>query len=408
MNDSNRDGQGAGDTHPLVDQDLSEKIHALLVYCQQDDWAGYDPYDGLNSRLFQATPLRRSAFARLALTQFMKRCPVNFRGLIRVPKTINAKGIALFTSSAIKLEKLGLVEAGTGKSLADKLIEIRSPGYETMCWGYPFDWQNRHFLLPKYDPNIICSTFGGNALLDAYDHYGEQRFLDAAVGVARFVREELNRTEDGDTFCFSYTPHENGQVHNANLLGGAYLSRVWQHTKEDALRDEAIASSKYSINRQREDGSWVYGESPKQGWVDSFHTGYNLLAIRQMNEAFDLGWMSESLERGFQYYYRNFFEPGGVVKYYDNSRYPIDIHAVAHAIVTLSELSDMDPNAIATAKEVYVWANAKMRSRRGFYFFQKKPLFTNRIPYIRWSQAWMLLALSSLAEAMVTKDQDVI
>ena len=29
----------------------------LLNYCKVNDWAGYDPYDALNSKLFEALPL---------------------------------------------------------------------------------------------------------------------------------------------------------------------------------------------------------------------------------------------------------------------------------------------------------------------------------------------------------------
>lgn len=385
---------------------LSEKgnsvktdIRQLLDYCRRDDWAGYDPYDGLNSTLFQATPLRKSRFARLALIQFVKRCPLNLRPLLRIPKTKNAKGIALFTTAAIKLEKLGMVEPGLGKSLAKQLMAMRSPGHDSMCWGYPFDWQNLHFMLPAFDPNIICSTFGGNALLDAYDFYGENCFLEGAVSVAEFVRTGLNRTADGDSFCFSYTPHDRGQVHNANLLGAAFLSRVWRHTRKEVLRTDALASARYSIDRQRPDGSWLYGESPRQGWIDSFHTGYNLLAINQLISAFEQPEMVESMNSGYAYYRNHFFEPSGIVKYYDNNRYPIDTHAIAHGIITLAEFANDDPEGLAIAESVVEWVDRNMRSPSGYYYFQKKRWGTSRIPYIRWTQAWMLLALASMAEA---------
>ena len=40
-----------------------------------------------------------------------------------------------------------------------------------------------------------------------------------------------------------------------------------------------------------------------------------------------------------------------------------------------------------------------MRSPEGcFYYYQKWRFWTNRINYMRWSQAWMLLALSTLLE----------
>src|SRR3984893_11101329 len=83
-------------------QDEIQNVHkSLWQWCRAQDFAGYDPYDALNSRLFQATPLKRSRLARLAWTQFCKRSPVNFRSLIRVPRERNSKAIALFALAAL-------------------------------------------------------------------------------------------------------------------------------------------------------------------------------------------------------------------------------------------------------------------------------------------------------------------
>ena len=68
----------------------------LAAWCRARRYAGSDPFDALNSRLFQATPLRRSRLARLAWTQLFKRSPVNLRPLALVPPGRNAKGTALF------------------------------------------------------------------------------------------------------------------------------------------------------------------------------------------------------------------------------------------------------------------------------------------------------------------------
>jgi hypothetical protein len=51
---------------------------------------------------------------------------------------------------------------------------------------------------------------------------------------------------------------------------------------------------------------------------------------------------------------------------------------------------------MALAKRIVAWSLKEMQSPSGFYFYQKKRFFKNRIPYMRWSQAWMLLALSTL------------
>src|ERR671919_522495 len=73
----------------------------LWKWCRSQGFAGYDPYDSLNSSLFQATPLRHSRAARLAWTQFLKRTPFNLRKIAGVPAERNAKGIALFALAAL-------------------------------------------------------------------------------------------------------------------------------------------------------------------------------------------------------------------------------------------------------------------------------------------------------------------
>src|SRR5262249_35653986 len=82
-----------------------EALLKLLAYCRANDWAGYDPYDALNSRLFIAAPFLNSRWPRLILTQALKRSPVNLRGLLAVPKTQNPKGLALCLSAVVKLSQ---------------------------------------------------------------------------------------------------------------------------------------------------------------------------------------------------------------------------------------------------------------------------------------------------------------
>ena len=81
--------------------DLTTAHRDLWQWCRAQSFAGYDPYDALNSRLFQATPFKHSRLARLAWTQFHKRSPINFRPLVRIPRERNSKGIALFALAAL-------------------------------------------------------------------------------------------------------------------------------------------------------------------------------------------------------------------------------------------------------------------------------------------------------------------
>src|ERR671917_1469963 len=76
--------------------EIEDAFESLAAWCRARGYAGSDPFDALNSRAFQATPLRRSRLARIAWTQLFKRSPVNLRPLALVPAGRNAKGTALF------------------------------------------------------------------------------------------------------------------------------------------------------------------------------------------------------------------------------------------------------------------------------------------------------------------------
>jgi hypothetical protein len=384
----------AGNLQPLRTAAL-----ALLRYCQSRDWAGGDPYDALNSRVFQALPLLHFRAARLVFTQLLKRSPINLRPLLLAPPTQNPKGIALFISAILKLGRLQLVPIDLSRDLVANLLALRSNGYPHWCWGYPFAWQSRAALFPRWLPNIICTTFAANALLDAYEEFKDPACVEAAVSAADFLLDALYH-EEGPLACFSYMPLARSKVHNANLLGAAFLCRVTNATGKEKYLAPALKAARFSVAHQHPDGSWDYGESdqPPQRWKDSFHTGYNLCALRILAENAGTREFEDALRRGFDFFRQNFFLADGTPKYYHDRAYPIDIHCAAQAILTLLSLKDLDTGNVALAQSVCRWSLQNLHSKEGYFYFQKHPFYTNRIPYMRWSEAWMLLALSMLLE----------
>jgi hypothetical protein len=371
----------------------------LLAYCRANEWAGYDPYDALNSRVFKALPFLDFKLARLALAQGVKRSPVNLRPLLLVPKTPNPKGIALFLSSFVKLSKIGLIDGGREIDLmANKLLSLRSPARHYSCWGYNFDWQTRGKLVPKGFPNIICSTFAANALLDSYEQSWKSLWLDAAVSATKFITDYLFWRAGDSQACFSYTPLGRTRVHNANLLGATLLCRVSQLTGQKMFLEPALDSARYSVSKQHDDGSWDYGESAAQRWIDNFHTGFNLVALRRISEYAGTTEFVSAIQRGLEFYKGHFFREDGAPRYFHNATYPIDIHGVAQSIITLIELGDLANGNILLANSVLNWGLRNMWDARGFFYFQKLPQYTVRTPFMRWSQAWMLMALATLLE----------
>jgi hypothetical protein len=308
--------------------------------------------------------------------------------------------MGLFLAALLKLEGLGLAgKTDDVDRVIESLVQFRATGTSFWCWGYSFPWQTRTDLVPRYAPNLVCTTFVAHALLDAYERRQESRCRDMAESAAAYFASELYWTEGNGAAGFSYpVPGTKSQIHNANLLGAALLSRVASRSGERQLLDAALKATRYAVSRQESDGSWYYGEGANQRWVDNFHTGYNLCALRDIGRYTGTDEFEPSLRRGYAFYRDRFFREDGAPKYYHDRAYPIDVHAVAQSIITLVELRDLDERSDERVRSVLAWALEHLRDEAGYFYYQARPLYRNRISYMRWSQAWMLLALAALLE----------
>jgi hypothetical protein len=381
--------------------DLDRVIGRLLEYCRREDWAGFDPYDALNSKLFDAVPLLNTRLCRLAFTQALKRCPVNFRGLALIPKTQNPKALALFLSAFLKLpaellpDRKQLIQ-----HMMRRLMALRSPQSLYWCWGYSFPWQGRGILVPRGAANLVCTTFVANSLIDLFEQTGHFPALEMAISATDYIFDQLYWVDENGA-GFSYPlPSLRGQVHNANLLGAALLCRAYRHAHKERFLSAALLVARQSVQKQRDDGSWYYGESPTQRWIDNFHSGYNLLALQTIARELDTREFNESLERGFTFYRNSFFRADGAPRYFHNRSYPIDAHCVAQSILTLVALQNLWPGSRGLAESVFRWAMTHMWSERGFFYYRVLRACTIRTSYMRWAQAWMLLALATMRPSL--------
>ncbi len=380
-----------------VDPALAHAIAELLAYCRAHQWAGWDPYDALNSQVLQSSRFSDRAVFRLALTQLLKRLPWNLRPFLRVPRGQNPKGVALFVSALVKLAQINLSRPAEAVELAQRLLELRTPGLPRTCWGYDFDWQSRDGFVPKWTPNVICTSFAANALLDVHGHYPNPALLAHAVSAATFLMETLRRTGPDGITWFSYTPRSKEIVHNANLLGAALLARLDGLAPSSGFLTTALEAAHFSLRAQNADGSWFYGDGCHQRWIDSFHTGYNLVALHQILLRATLPEIQRALERGFAFFRGHFLSEEGYVSYYHDRVFPIDTHCLAQAILTLLELRHYAADNADRAQRIAHWALQHMRNGEASFYYQRHRWITNRISYMRWTQAWMLLAMTELA-----------
>tara|TARA_A100000164_G_scaffold369276_1_gene393594 strand:- start:2137 stop:3321 length:1185 start_codon:yes stop_codon:yes gene_type:complete len=384
---------------------IINSISKLETFCEKEKYIGWDPYDGLNSKIFQRTLFKNSDICRLILIQFFKRSPFNFRKILIVPKDYNPKALALFINGYSNLYNLSLINSkflfkknDIKKKiifLADKLISLESKEFSGSCWGYNFDWQARRlFYFPKFTPTVVVTSFCVEALLKAYEITKNDIYLKKALSSADFVINDLKRFTVNNGFLFSYSPLKgNNRVFNASLLGVKLLAQVYQYNKKKKYQDiaEKVVSAVCSF--QNKDGSWIYGLNKVQTWIDSFHTGYNLESLKIYQNLMGDKKYNENIDRGFNFYINTFFTKTGIPKYYHNNMYPIDIHSPAQLFITLSKLNKFKENK-NLAKKTLEWTINNMQDKKGYFYYQVKKGFNSKISYMRWSNAFMFNAMS--------------
>ena len=385
---------------PSIEQSFNE----LLAWCRERNFAGYDPFDALNSRVFQLTPLNQSRTGRLIWTQALKRFPLNLRPLLRVPPQKNSKGLALFALATLAhYRRVKTVEAETQtRQLLGELWQARIKGYSGAAWGYNFAWQSRNFFAPRDTPMIVPTAFAARAFIEAHRAFNDDRYLQMARSSCDFILNDLNRTVDTkDEVCFSYSPLDRTQIFNATLLAAETLASVGALSEEGTLCGLALRTAHYVIGKQRKDGSWAYGVETGQQWTDSFHTAYVLLSLARIRKSCT-GTNSDpdnALQRGYTFWRERFFLADGWPKYYHDSLYPADAHAAATAIITLLEFGERDRGARPLAETIAAWTIRNLRDARGFFYYQRRRFYSVHTPYMRWTQGWMLYGLARLLEA---------
>lgn len=393
----------------------------LNTWIEAEGFRGWDPYDALNSPLLRW--VGRQRLLAMVMVQLLRRSPVNVRPTLKIQKDHNPKAMGLFLATYAQKFIASQEEEHLRKVqfFSNWLLERASPGYAGLCWGYNFDWANRSFLAPANTPTIVNTAFIALAFLAAQPalaavparagnvasgdcctklgvHHG--RNIDSwaiARSACEFILRDLRTLQpNSDEICFSYTPIDRRFVHNANLLGAWLLAAVYTQTGEEDLAENAKSAARFSARRQFSDGSWPYGIARNDRWVDNFHTGYVLVSLKKIGGLLDTSEFDAVVYAGYRFWKRHMLFDNYIPKHSPSRVYPVDIHSVAQAILTFLEFCDSDPGAISLACDLATWAVANMQDEHGFFYYQLKRSHKIRIPYMRWAQAWMQVALLRL------------
>jgi hypothetical protein len=378
---------------------ILESIERLDSWIDKSQWLGYEPFDGLSAPIARKLTIENPAL-RIGLQQTVRRLPFNIRPLLGITRKHSNQAMGYFASGYLRLFALSGDQSYADKALycLSDLMENNCIGNDGYAWGWAFDYQSRGHYLSQGIPSIVWTSFIAHAFLDAYNYLSMPVYMDVARGVGQAILNAFPKHQISEnTLCISYVPNLMLEIHNANMLAASVLARLYKHTKDPQFLDIAQQAVRYTMENQRQDGSWYYGEGLRWHWVDGYHTGFVLDSLYTYQQATGDTQFESQLRHGMSFYRQSLFE-GAIARHYDNGTYPIDIQSIAQAIQSFSLIPEQYNGDLAWAEEVAMWAVKKMQDPSGYFYFRMGRILVNKTPFLHWGQATMLAALALLVQ----------
>ncbi|MCS2724524.1 hypothetical protein NXW08_14205 [Bacteroides uniformis] len=378
-----------------------EVIDKLITHIQKEKYKGYDPYDTLNSfipfKLF-------GSFVQAAAIQFQLRNPINIRKIIGIKKEYSVKSLGLILHAYAILysrypSKELLVEMNF---LFDLIYSLRRIDNRFKGWfwavHYPIVWKGRN--RPKFDPSSVLASTIFEGVFEYYRITNNEKAKEVLLGIAEFIQNCIPTTETEHGKCYSYTTTSSDIIFNANAFVCEVLAKCYFLTHDKQFQRDAIKSLNFTVYHQKKNGSWMYRYYPDSGKEKNqidFHQGF---ILNSLNEA--IHYLSledkkyiDAIKKGYDFYINKQFTKDGRGMWRYPVLYPIDIHNQAVGIITFSKMSTYSSLSKDVTSEIIEYTLSNLyNKKKGYFYYQKRKFFTNRIDYIRWNQSWMLLALA--------------
>lgn len=391
-----------------------QSLKALERWVKSKNYIGWDPYDGLNNPKL-ANLKFGYPYLHIFLIQFNKHFPFNIRNILQIREGLDNKGLALF------LQAYSMLYSLTGKkeykkvatTIYEYLLDnslIDKYGYH--CWAshyYPYVTIGE--TLSPMIPDIIGTSNVIKGLSMYYLFISKKNKIKKVLNSNyEFLRKKM-LMKKGNLVYFLYTPRSTHRIvpdASAEALEAIYYGlKIYYDPKLHEISKKIVETL---IKLQNSDGSWpyaIYNNGKIRQQID-FHHGYIIdgllsslafMSSREVREA-----VKKAILRAVKFYEKMFL-PDGRAYYRYPRKYPTDIHNQAQGIITFSKLYRRfrDKKYLNMAEKIARWTVENMQDETGYFYYKKGRIISNKIPYMRWNQAWMMVALSTLLKETKTK-----
>jgi len=408
-------GQSVEDSTGLMDT-LNVSISSFLRWLHHHGIASHDPYD-----LWSTTygKFVRRLYYRNRILGVLLVVPILGIDLLfpRAARLFLKKKIYPIANAQLIIGYINLYETTANeeylvlaKNLAAELEKSSISGYSGNAWGYPFDWQSVIGAIPKDTPLITTIPYCYEAFARLHGVTNDKKLLDILHSIANFVANDLHDTYlSGTASACSYTPLDKSMVVNANAYRSALLLDAFERFGDERWKKKAIRNLQFVLGKQHQDGSWFYEPGRQHNeFVDNIHTSFVLKNLCKINEHMRAPDIGRAIQKGYGFYRENLFDTHDMPKPYAHVRrislVKTECYDFAEGIYLGVVLNDAIPGALEFAMRLAHIACDSFQMPEGN--------FTNRVyvwggrnsvPYLRWPQAPMFLALTSLFKRMSEK-----
>lgn len=372
-----------------------------LEYMFENDFYSHDPYDGLNT---QAEFLKRTKLSRLGLVYFNKFSPVNCRKLFGVQKSRSVMGLATIANAMLTRNKLDEKEAGFVDDLYLKLKkQTLKQTYGYHCWSVrSFPIQMRTVYHDSSIPRVIGSEIFGDFLIKYHNYSGNDEALEYLSDLADLIADKFYCEKNGFSFFkYCYSDSDDKITINGSLKAAALLMKASEVLDINKYDDKIVNVFDTAVKLQKKDGHWPYTyyiDSNDEKHQIDFHQGFVLDDILLFMDRYGhVNPYLECYQKGLEFFYNKQFLRNGQSIYRYPKKWPVNIHSQAQGIITFTKAGQFETKYSEFAQTIADWTIEYMQDKKyGYFYYLKYPFFTNKIPYFRWNDANMLLALSVL------------
>lgn len=377
---------------------VSRSIESYDAWVRREGLKSIDPHDIWSSRygiiskkIFYKFPVFGSfTAAPLFGLQFIPGLQRHFFKPSLAPISLAHMG------SKLLFEKKGKLNPGSKleiNRLLDLLSTLKDSQILGLGWGMPFDWQTNDGFVPAYSACITQTPYILDFLLQLEKSNLDKNINPWIQDICWWAAHGVYERSRPDELAAGYSTRDRRIIVNANAYR-AYILSTGSSRFGEPYTTKYLKTIRYVLGRQRPDGSWLYGESEKDSFIDHYHTAFILKNLLKCRFIHPVDGLDKAIELGKKYYLAKLFYKNGLPKPFSKAhRFQIHVYDSYDFAECIGLLSETGWNHSRLEKVINQGIDM-FQTQSGWYRYRifKIPGLQTR-PYMRYANSAFALNL---------------